>query len=128
MKERTMQTAIQTQFVTVSNKLTLVSKEQYEDTLSTDYKCNVKVKLAGDSIWDCKVKTVTITGICITETQWEDGEDVTTHIAVTHTGGEGSWRLYTDTEFEATVSALLLTDVSYTEQGMQDDGYASMEL
>jgi hypothetical protein len=103
MKERTMQTAIQTYFTTVSNKLTLVSKEQYEDTLSTDYKCNVKVKLAGDSIWDCKLKTVTITGICITETQWNDDEDSgvdnSIHISVTHTGKEGSWRIYTDTEF-----------------------------
>jgi hypothetical protein len=41
---------------------------------------------------------------------------------------EGSWRLYTDSGFEAAVSELLGTDVMFTEQGMQDDGYASMEL
>jgi len=111
----------------VSNKLTLVGVEQEDDTTVTDYKCKVKVQLAGDSIWDCKLKTVTITGISIAETDWGDG-DTSIHIAVAHTGKEGSWRIYTDTGFEAVVSDLLGTDVSFTEQGMQDDGYASMEL
>lgn len=121
----------ETQFK-VSNKLTLVGVTKEDDTTTTEYKCKVKVQLAGDSIWDCKLKTVTITGINIHETQWNDDEDCdidsSIHIVVTHTGGEGSWRIYTDTEFEAVVSALLGCDVSYTEQGMQDDGYASMEL
>jgi hypothetical protein len=41
---------------------------------------------------------------------------------------EDSWRLYTDSGFTDAISTLLGTDVSFTEQGMQDDGYASMEL
>jgi hypothetical protein len=126
-----MTTAVDTQFVVVSNKLTLVSRQQEGDTLHTEYKCNRTVVLAGDSIWDCTLKTVCITGIHITETFDED--DISTHIGVVYnvngdTDVEGSWRLYTDTGFEKTVSALLLTDVSYTEQGMQDNNYASMEL
>lgn len=116
----------ETQFK-VSRKLTLVGVEQEDDTTSTEYKCKVKVQLAGDSIWDCKLKTVTITGINIHETDWGDG-DTSIHIAVTHTGKAGSWRIYTDTGFEAAVSDLLGCDVQFTEQGMQDDGYASMEL
>ena len=116
----------ETQFK-VSRKLTLVGVTQEDDTTTTEYKCKVPVTLAGDSIWDCKVKKVTITGINIHETDWGDG-DTSIHIVVTHTGKEGSWRLYTDTEFEAVVSDLLGTDVQFTEQGMQDDGYASMEL
>jgi hypothetical protein len=36
--------------------------------------------------------------------------------------------MYTDSGFSDAISALLGTDVSFTEQGMQDDGYASMEL
>ena len=111
----------------VSNKLTLVGVTTEDDTTNTEYKCKVKVQLAGDSIWDCKLKTVTITGICISATDWGDDEP-SIHIAVTHTGKEGSWRLYTDTGFEAVVSDLLGTEVMFTEQGMQDDGYASMEL
>jgi len=111
----------------VSDKLKLVGVTVEDDTTNTEYKCNVKVQLAGDSIWDCTLKTVTIKSIHISETDW-GGEDTSIHIAVVHTGKEGSWQIYTDSGFEAAVSELLGTDVSYTEQGMQDDGYASMEL
>jgi len=112
---------------TVSKQLKLVGVTQEDDTTNTEYKCNVKVQLAGDSMWDCNLKTVTIKSIHIAETDWGDG-DTSTHIAVVHTGKDGSWRIYTDSGFEAAVSELLGTSVSFTEQGMQDDGYASMEL
>jgi hypothetical protein len=128
-----MQTALKTQFKTVSNLLTFVSKEADGDTLLTDYKCNVDVTLAGDSIWDCTLEKVTITGVNIAERFDEDDGDIYTHIAVTYnvdgnTDYEGSWRLYTDNGFSDAVSALLMTDVDFTEQGMQEDNYASMEL
>ena len=128
-----MQTAMQTQFKTVSNLLTFVSKEADSDTLLTDYKCNVDVTLAGDSIWDCTLEAVTITGVYIAETFDEEDGDIYTHIAVAYTVDgnedyEGSWRLYTDSGFADAVSKLLLTDVIFTEQGMQEDNYASMEL
>ena len=128
-----MQTALKTQFAKVNSKLTLVSTEVEDDTLQTDYKCNVEVQLAGDSIWDCELQAVTITGVHISET-FED-DDISTHIGVTYEVDgedgaevEGSWRLYTDNGFSDAVSELLGTDVDFTEQGMQDDGYASMEL
>jgi hypothetical protein len=117
---------------TVSKKLKLVGvTKEDEDTTNTEYKCNVKVQLAGDSIWDCDLETVTIKSIHIAETDWGNG-DTSTHIAVCYEVDgdeeyEGSWRLYTDSGFEEAVSALLGTSVSFTEQGMQDDGYASME-
>jgi hypothetical protein len=116
----------------VSDKLTLVGVTQEDDTTNTEYKCNVDVTLAGDSIWDCELETVTITSIHISETDWGDG-DTSIHIAVCYEVDgdeeyEGSWRLYTDSGFEEAVSDLLGTSVSFTEQGMQDDGYASMEL
>ena len=128
-----MQTAMQTQFKTVSNLLTLVSKEAHGDLLLTDYKCNVDVTLAGDSAWDCTLEAVTITGVYIAETFNEDDGDIYTHIAVTYNVNgnedyEGSWRLYTDSGFEEAVGNLLATNVSFTEQGMQEDNYASMEL
>ena len=118
----------------VSDKLTFVSKEVEDDTTNTEYKCNVEVQLAGDSIWDCELETVTVTSIHISETDWGDGSgDTSIHIAVCYevdgdAEHEGSWRLYTDSGFSDAISALLGTDVSFTEQGMQDDGYASMEL
>ena len=118
----------------VSDKLTPVITNTDEDSISTTYDCNVEVQLAGDSIWDCELETVTVKSIHIHETFYEDG-DSSIHIAVCYDVDgvdgeevEGSWRLYTDSGFEEAVSTLLGTSVSFTEQGMQDDGYASMEL
>ena len=115
----------------VSDKLTLASTDTDTDSVSTTYNCNVAVQLAGDSIWDCDLEAVTVTSIHISETFWDDTSTI--HIAVCYNVNgddeyEGSWRLYTDSGFEAAISALLGTDVMFTEQGMQDDGYASMEL
>jgi len=119
----------------VSDKLTLASTDTDEDSISTTYDCDVLVELAGDSIWDCELEAVTVKSIHIHETFYEDG-DSSIHIAVCYNVDgfddgealEGSWRIYTDSGFEAAVSDLLGTTVFFTEQGMQDDGYASMEL
>jgi hypothetical protein len=115
----------------VSDKLTFTHTQVDGDTTNTNYDCNVEVQLAGDSIWDCELETVTVTSIHISETFWDDTSTI--HIAVCYNVNgddeyEDSWRIYTDSGFEAAVSALLGTDVMFTEQGMQDDGYASMEL
>ena len=81
------------------------------------------VTLAGDSIWGYEgPSTVTVSSIDI----YED-EDGYKSISVEHNGGEGSWSMYTDTGFESAISAALGFDVSFTEQGMQEDGIASME-
>ena len=115
----------------VSDKLTLAGTETNEDSVSTTYNCNVAVQLAGDSIWDCEIEAVTVTSIHIHETFWDGDSSI--HIAVCYNVDgdaeyEGSWRLYTDSGFSDAISALLGTAVDFTEQGMQDDGYASMEL
>jgi len=117
----------------VSDKLTLDSTDTDEDSVSTTYNCNVLVQLAGDSIWDCELEAVTVKSIHIHESFDEDG-DSSIHIAVCYdvdgVSGEeveGSWRMYTDSGFTAAISELLGTTVFFTEQGMQDDGYASME-
>ena len=119
-----------TQF-NVSDKLTFTHTQVDGDTTNTNYDCNVEVQLAGDSIWDCELEAVTVTSIHISETFWDDTSTI--HIAVCYNVNgddeyEDSWRLYTDSGFEAAISALLGCDVMFTEQGMQDDGYASMEL
>ena len=103
----------------VSNKLTLASTETDTDSISTTYDCNVEVQLAGDSIWDCELEAVTVTSIHIAVCYNVDGAD--------GAEVEGSWRLYTDSGFTDAISELLGTEVFFTEQGMQDDGYASME-
>jgi hypothetical protein len=120
----------------VSEKLTLVSTEVEDgETRSTHYSCDVRASIAGDSIWDCEITDaddVRITNIYINE--GVDGGDMDgyRHIAVVYTVNgeeevEESWRLYTDNGFEATVSELLGEEITFTEQGMQDDNYASME-
>jgi hypothetical protein len=122
-----------TQF-NVSDKLTLAGTETNEDSISTTYDCNVEVQLAGDSIWDCELEAVTVTSIHIHEQWWDELEgDSSIHITVCYTVNgdteyEGSWRLYTDSGFVDAISTLLGTEVMFTEQGMQDNGYASMEL
>jgi hypothetical protein len=117
-----------------SDKLTLVEVERESDSVNTRYTCNVEVELAGDSIWDCELERVTITDICVSDSYEDDGEWICRHIGVCYTvdGVDGaevedSWRMYTDSGFEEAVSELLGFEVSFTEQGMQDDGYASME-
>jgi len=57
--------------------------------------------------------------------------DSSIHITVCYnvngdTEYEDSWRLYTDSGFSDAISALLGTEVMFTEQGMQEDGYASI--
>jgi beta-mannanase len=77
------------------------------------------VTLAGDSIWDYKgPQTVTVTDISVYT------DDDYTSIEVEH---DTTWNIYTDTGVEAARSAALGYDVQFTEQGMQQDGVASME-
>jgi len=124
---------------TVSKLLTLKEVDTSdEDFVNTYYTCDVRATLAGDSIWDCTLTDaddVRITDICISE--GVDGGDYdgykTINVYYTVNGfddGEAldeAWRMYTDTGFEATVSNLLGYTVFFTEQGMQEDGVASME-
>ena len=78
------------------------------------------VQLAGDSIWDYKgPQTVTVTDI----STYTDEDDYTS-VSVEH---DTTWEIYTDTGFEKAISAVLGYDVTFTEQGMQEDGVASME-
>ena len=76
-----------------------------------------------DSIWEYNYEkhgnTLRVNSITIIE------EDDYTLVNVVH---EGSWRVYTDSGFEESISAVLGFDVMFTEQGMQDDNFASMEV
>ena len=77
------------------------------------------VQLANDSIWGYAGKdTVTVTNISVFE---EDGYKM---VNVEH---DTTWDIYTDSGFESAISNALGYDVTFTEQGMQDDGCASME-
>ena len=109
----------------MKQQLTLVRAEHETDSIAHEYACNFKVELAGDSLWDCKIKAVTVTGISVFYYVSDDSYTVT--VNVTHSGKKDSWRMYTDTGFEAAISDALGFAVGFTEQGMQEDGCASME-
>ena len=117
---------------TISKQLTQTAVETDEDFVCTTYTCDVEITLAGDSIWDCDLERVQLKTICITE--GVAGGDYDGYISINayytvdgDEAPEGSWRMYTDSGFTDVVSELLGFEVSYTEQGMQEDGMASLE-
>ena len=117
---------------TISKQLTQKEVETDEDFVNTTYTCDVEIVLAGDSIWDCDIERVQLKTICISEgVAGGDYDGYITINAYYEVDGEeeyeGSWRMYTDSGFTDAVSELLGYEVSYTEQGMQDDGMASLE-
>jgi len=105
-----------------------VTKTGFEDNgdyTSTYYGVEGTVALAGDSIWgDTLGRVVTVSGITLTEEVYDDA-DTYTHVNVEH---DSTWDIYTDTAFARAISAAMQMDIDFTEQGMQDDGLASMEV
>lgn len=92
---------------------------------------NKLIPLAGDSIWDKEgenPKQIKVDSISITnpyESYMSDEEDDSYRtVNVEH---DGPWTIYTDSGFEKAISELVGFDVDFTEQGMQEDGMASME-
>ena len=94
--------------------------------LNTNYTVEGTVTLAMDSIWDYDGKdVVTVENIQVYTHFDDDGvTESNVDVNVTH---NADWNIYTDKGFEKAISNLLGFDVTFTEQGMQDDGYASME-
>jgi hypothetical protein len=70
---------------------------------------------------DTEGRAVHVTGIVV----YEYDSGMNTMIYVKH---NSTWDIYTDKGFEAAISAALGYDIQFTEQGMQEDYYASMEL
>ena len=95
-----------------------------EVVVTTNYAAQGVVECAGDSIWgDTNGRVVTVEGVRVRKITYEDG-DTSTMVDVEH---DTTWDIYTDSGFEDAISAALGFDVGFTEQGMQEDGVASME-
>jgi len=100
--------------------LTVTSVEKDTDSITTNYACNFTVTCDGTSIWgDTAGRKVHVTNIAVYKS------DESNSITVTH---DSTWDIYTDEGFAAAISAALGYSVDFTEQGMQDDEFASMEL
>ena len=104
---------------------TKVERDEEGASTYTSYDVEGFAVLDGTSIWDYDYAKhgmqVNVTHIGVTE---YDDEDCGTAIYVTHDVG---WQIYTDRGFEQSISAVLGFAVQFTEQGMQEDGHASME-
>ena len=108
-------------------------KQKLGMTEDKSMKVNKEVDLAGDSIWDregenpAKVMVMSIT----IENPYEPGgymdddeDDGYRKVDVEH---DGPWSIYTDSGFAKAISEIVGFEVDFTEQGMQNDGMASME-
>ena len=107
---------------------TNTKKQSYADVQDTitEHSVTGSVQLAGDSIWGYTgPSTVEVTGVQVVETRYADEPaEVYTSVNVTH---NTTWDIYTDSAFENAISKVLGFAVSFTEQGMQDNNYASLE-
>ena len=86
---------------------------------------NKAITLSGDSIWDednsKNPESVNVASISVIKDIDEDD------YAVVNVEHDGPWTIYTDTGFEEEISKIVGFKVSFTEQGMQEEGVASME-
>ena len=95
------------------------------DTI-TEHSTTGTVQLAGDSIWGYTgPSTVDVSAIQVIESVYADEPaDSYTLVNVMH---NTTWDIYTDSAFENAISSVLGFAVQFTEQGMQDNNYASLE-
>ena len=93
---------------------------------------NYTFTTSGTGLWGCEAgRTITITGFTVAYASAEDAADwdveegSVAHVSVEH---DSTWDVYTDDGFEAAARAVTgIADLTFTEQGMQEDGLASME-
>lgn len=81
----------------------------------------IEVKLAGDSIWDEGDNPESVT---VTDYKFNRDEEGYLDLHVMH---DGPWTIYTDTGFEKAISDMVGMELSFSEQGMQQDGIAHLE-
>ena len=96
------------------------------NTKITEHSVTGSVQLAGDSIWGyAGPNTVKVDSITVIESVYADEPaDTYTLVNVAH---NTTWDIYTDSAFESAISNVIGTPVTFTEQGMQDNNYASLE-
>jgi hypothetical protein len=110
--------------LTLKNKT--VTKENDGACTHTRYEAEGYAMCDGSSIWEYEGDLkVAVTAIDIFEEDYLGDGDISTMIYVEH---NTDWRIYTDRGFEDSISKALGFDVMFTEQGMQEDGCASMEI
>ena len=112
--------------ITKTNTRTETCNVAESTTNITEHSVTGSVQLAGDSIWGYTgPSTVDVTGVQVIETTYaHEPAETYTLVNVTH---NTTWDIYTDSAFENAISKLLGYAVCFTEQGMQENNYASLE-
>ena len=109
----------------LTNKTTTVDNFGGDVHTATHYDVDGTVVLAGDGLWGAEAgRVVRVSAVSVVEMQYADEDYTSKMVNVAH---DSTWDIYTDSAFEAAVSAALGFDVEFTEQGMQEDGVASLE-
>ncbi len=104
--------------------LTLVHTDVEDCVTIKRYACDFIVETAGDGLWGCEAgRKVNVRGVTVIEEQYDEDE----HWVQVNVEHDSTWDIYTDTAFESAISDAVGFAVRFTEQGMQEDNYASME-
>ena len=101
--------------------------------MSTFKNLSHSFELAGDGYWGAEAgRSVTITGFEVQYYDADEAEDYgveeggISHVTVNH---DSTWDVYTDSAFVAAAQHVTgIADLDFTEQGMQEDNHASMEV
>ena len=105
-------------------KLTLVRFERDVDCIITEFDCAFAVTTAGDGLWGCEAgRKINVRGVTVIEEQYDEDE----HWVQVNVEHDSTWEIYTDSGFENAISEAVGFAVTFTEQGMQEDEFASME-
>jgi len=83
-----------------------------------------EVKLAGDSIWDRDEANPNPEMVTVTNINKSKDDEGYIEVVVEH---DGPWTIYTDSGFEKAISDIVGMEVTFSEQGMQEDGRAHLE-
>ena len=113
------------QALNMITKLHFALCEDESDVGCTIYRTavNAVIETDGTGLWGCeKGRKVHVTGITVIDET--DDEYAHRSVNVQHDTG---WNIYTDKGFAKGMSELLGFEVQFTEQGMQEDNFASME-
>ena len=81
-----------------------------------------EIKLAGDSIWDRDGENPDM--VTMTDYEMVTDREGYVEVVVEH---DGPWTVYTDSGFEKHISEMIGMEVTFSEQGMQEDGRAHLE-
>ncbi len=94
-----------------------------ENETSTTIESRIAIETAGDSLWrDSGSEIISIHSI--TTREYDLGDDHYFDVYVRH---DSDWTIYTDSAFERAISDAIGHEVRWSEQGMQEDGFAHLE-